>query len=623
MIPFVRAEENDVMTIMRPKPRRKSVRAAAAVLAVAAVVVGVLLVEPGSCPAATAAGTVPVRLKALQIGSGLPIAPNADILARRSTASATGTPVTLDAGMRFSMVGVVCDAPGAAARVVVLLRTSSDGMRWSRWYEAPLERNGQAGRTGQAFTDALWTGAARYVQVGARVETARRPTELSNARVVAIGSFENAEAPAAAGSPGPASAAAEAATLTSRAASLPAPRIVTRAAWGADESLRAAAPAYAAVKMAFVHHTAGGNDYAQANAPAIVRGIYAYHTKALGWNDIGYNFLIDRFGTIYEGRYGGVDKGVVGAQVLGFNTGSTGVSVIGTYASEAPPAAAVASLENLLAWKLSLGGLDSAGTAKMTCGATEKFKAGTAVTLPVIAGHRDANYTECPGDALYAILPTIRTAVGKRINPTKWVVTLELSTASTTVGSSVTCSGAVTTAMGAAGSGTVTVQRRPVAGGAWTDWRTAPLDVDGTYSLAVEMSNHNAWECRTKMPGVTGVLTGFSPLQVLTVRPVDVAAWRVTLRLSAASVPAGSIVRCSGSVKTASGSPGSGRVTIQRRAASGGAWLDWRTATLDPRGGYAVTARMVNRNSWQLRARMAGTPAALAGYSAGGELTVY
>src|SRR5450759_3915908 len=125
--------------------------------------------------------------------------------------------------------------------------------------------------------------------------------------------------------------------------------------------------------MAFVHHPAGRNDSPHADAPAIVR-------------------------TIYEGRYGGVTEGVVGAQVLGFNTGSTGISVIGTYISEAPPAAAVTSLENLLAWKLSLGGLDPFGSAKMTCGSTEKFKAGATVTLPVIAGHRDANYTECPGD---------------------------------------------------------------------------------------------------------------------------------------------------------------------------------------------------------------------------------
>src|SRR5450759_1073070 len=203
--------------------------------------------------------------------------------------------------------------------------------------------------------------------------------------------------------------------------------------------------------MAFVHHTAGGNDYTKADAPAIVRGIYAYHTQALGWDDVGYNFLIDRFGTIYEGRYGGVTKGVVGAQVLGFNTGSTGISVIGTYISKAPSAAAVISLEDLLAWQISLGGLDPSGSAKMTCGSTEKFKAGATVTLPVIAGHRDANYTECPGNALYALLPTVRATVGRLLDPTKWVVTLNVSAASIPANSTVTYSGSVTTATGGTG----------------------------------------------------------------------------------------------------------------------------------------------------------------------------
>ena len=91
--------------------------------------------------------------------------------------------------------------------------------------------------------------------------------------------------------------------------------------------------------MAFVHHTASGNDYTPADAPALMRGVYAYHTKSLGWSDIGYNFLVDRFGTIYEGRYGGMDRGVIGAQVFGFNTGSTGISVMGTFTEEAPPTA--------------------------------------------------------------------------------------------------------------------------------------------------------------------------------------------------------------------------------------------------------------------------------------------
>ena len=187
-----------------------------------------------------------------------------------------------------------------------------------------------------------------------------------------------------------------------------APKIVTRRQWGADESLRGGRPDYATVKMAFIHHTASGNTYTAAEAPAVVRGIYAYHTRSLGWSDIGYNFLIDRFGTIYEGRYGGMKRGVVGAQVLGFNKGSTGISVIGNFAGDAPPAAALASLRKLLAWKLKIHHLDPRGTARLRCDASAKFARGAKVTFPVVAGHRDANNTECPGNVFYPLLPTVR-----------------------------------------------------------------------------------------------------------------------------------------------------------------------------------------------------------------------
>jgi len=198
-----------------------------------------------------------------------------------------------------------------------------------------------------------------------------------------------------------------------------------------------------------------------------------------------------------------------------------------------------------------------------------------------------------------------------------------LSAAFIPANSIVTYSGAVKTATGEAGSGTVAVQRRPASGGSWVDWRTAPLRADGTYSVAVKMTNSNTWQFRAKMPGVTGILTGYSSSQGLTVKHAGLPKWRVTLGLSTTSARAGSSVRYSGAVKTASGSSGSGVVTIQRRRASGVSWLNWRTATLSTRGGYAVKVRMTNRNSWQLRARMAGTAVNLVGYSAGRELTIF
>ena len=193
--------------------------------------------------------------------------------------------------------------------------------------------------------------------------------------------------------------------------------IVTRRQWGADESLRGAGPDYARVRMVFVHHTAGGNDYTAGEAAAVVRGIYAYHTRALGWSDVGYNFLVDRFGTIYEGRAGGVRRGVVGAQVLGFNTGSSGVSMMGNFAGDAPPAEALAALQRLLAWKLKVHHLNPRGTATMRCTASAKFAAGARVKLPVIAGHRQVNFTECPGNIFYPLLPAVRLEAAGRPQP--------------------------------------------------------------------------------------------------------------------------------------------------------------------------------------------------------------
>jgi flagellar hook assembly protein FlgD len=380
-------------------------------VALAALLAAVWLAPRASGAAATWLRTPAVHLRTLHApGDG-------SLRVGRSTGRAASAPVTLDAGMRFTMAGVVCD-PLPTGAATVGLRTSLDGRSWSRWYRAPLETADETGPA-EAFTDPVWTGDARYVQVAATSGSRRAPAELSGVRLVAIDPTGDSSVAARVEDTVRRFAATVAGVSLEQPALAAAnqPVIVTRAEWGADESLRSGSPAYSPVKMAFVHHTASGNTYTQAEAPALVRGIYAYHTdpKGLGWSDIGYNFLVDRFGTIYEGRYGGITRGVVGAQVYGFNTGSTGISVMGTFTDVAPPAEAVAALERLLAWKLSVAGLDPTGTAQLTCGAGQKYKTGSVVSFPVIAGHRDANYTECPGDALYALLPAIRADVAKRM----------------------------------------------------------------------------------------------------------------------------------------------------------------------------------------------------------------
>ena len=183
------------------------------------------------------------------------------------------------------------------------------------------------------------------------------------------------------------------------------PQIITRAGWNAPESIRRAPPSYAdGVHLAIVHHTAGSNSYTAAQSPAIVRAIMIYHVQGNGWNDIGYNFLVDKYGQVFEGRFGGVDKNVTGAHAEGFNTGSVGVALLGTYSVTAPTAAAKNALVNLLAWRLDLAHVDSLSSLTVTSGGNPRFPAGTPVFLRAVSGHRDTGFTTCPGAALYAQL---------------------------------------------------------------------------------------------------------------------------------------------------------------------------------------------------------------------------
>jgi uncharacterized protein with LGFP repeats len=194
----------------------------------------------------------------------------------------------------------------------------------------------------------------------------------------------------------------------------PRPRIITRKGWGASESLREKGFSYTkSVKAAFIHHSATGNGYTCQQAPSVLRSIYRYHVKSLGWRDIGYNFAVDKCGNIYEGRAGGVTKAVRGAHTLGFNTNSMGIAVLGTYSHSSPPAAAVTAVARLTAWKLGLHGGNPSGKVTLTSAGSGKYKKGRKVSLNVISGHRDGFATDCPGGRLYSKLGTARSTSAK------------------------------------------------------------------------------------------------------------------------------------------------------------------------------------------------------------------
>jgi hypothetical protein len=295
------------------------------------------------------------------------------------------------APFRFNMVGLHWKGPGN-----VWFRTALERGEWSEWQPARPEDEDApdigsveaAPHTGWNLGNPYWTGPARYIeyQFDGRV-----------ARVRAH--FLRSDPP-------------ETRPIAARTA---APSIIRRWQWGADESIVRAPPWYAdRVRLAIVHHTAGTNDYSAAQSAAIVRGIQAYHVLGNGWNDIGYNFLVDKYGQVFEGRSGGIDQPVGGAHAQGFNTGSTGVAVLGTYSGRDITTAARSSLVKLISWRLDVAHVDPRTTLTFVSFGSDRFAAGTPVRLRAVSGHRDTAFTSCPGAVLYGRLGEIAQAAAAR-----------------------------------------------------------------------------------------------------------------------------------------------------------------------------------------------------------------
>jgi hypothetical protein len=318
-------------------------------------------------------------VKALLAMLVVTLAAPASALAQGPTLIARDVPLhaartTASALPRFNMVGVHWQGAGT-----VTYRVRAAGGSWSAWRMADTDGNVEHGwRLGNLN----WVGSAEAI----RFRTQGRVTRL---RAYYVWSPPEQ-------------------LLARRLLIANAPPIIPRLSWGADESIRRAPPAYAdAVHFAIVHHTAGSNNYTRAQSAAIVRGIEIYHVQGNGWNDIGYNLLVDKYGQVFEGRYGGVNRPVIGAHAEGFNTGSVGVAVIGDYNSTRLPAAAKSALEQLLSWRLDIAHVDPLSTFQWLSAGNPRFPKNVAVFLRAISGHRDTGYTDCPGDALYAQLPEI------------------------------------------------------------------------------------------------------------------------------------------------------------------------------------------------------------------------
>ena len=206
----------------------------------------------------------------------------------------------------------------------------------------------------------------------------------------------------------------------------PLPGVRSRAAWGADESLRRGAPTYAAaVKAVVVHHTAGSNDYTPADVPRRIRADYAYHVKARGWADLGYNVVVDKFGGIWEGRAGGIGRATIGSHAAGFNTGTLGVSLLGDMTRALPTPEAVRAVARVSAYAAGVWRFDPLGTVVLTSGGSPKYAAGRRVTLPRVHGHRDVGLTSCPG-ALYDRLGEVRRSASALLGPAPRITSVQL-----------------------------------------------------------------------------------------------------------------------------------------------------------------------------------------------------
>jgi uncharacterized protein with LGFP repeats len=313
----------------------------------------------------------------------------------------------------FAMVALTADdLSGTSARV----RAKKPDGSWGPWFDAEsLEGVGPEG-AGVHGTEPVFVGRTTDVQISVnRVEVAPLPPAGPRSDLGYVPA--NVEHPLSqdlkAVLISPPQAPVDISSIPPEAATPPGvpPAIIGRAQWGADESQVCGKPVYdSGVQAGVVHHTAGSNDYSPEDSAGIVRSIFEYHTQTLGWCDIAYNALVDKYGQVFEGRAGGIDRPVEGAHTGGFNPNTWGVAMLGNFDDVPPTPIQLRTTGRLLGWRLGLDHVDPMGTVVLTStgGSFTKFPQGAAITLPTIFTHRDVGNTDCPGNAAYAAMPLLR-----------------------------------------------------------------------------------------------------------------------------------------------------------------------------------------------------------------------
>jgi N-acetylmuramoyl-L-alanine amidase len=420
-------------------------------------------------------------------GAGLLLGPVAGALAAdrrgervfsRWVGSLHGDSAVIHPTRRFALAGVQWAGPRGGR---IELRTRVQGGAWSPWVLASVTgHDGDRARAG-LFGEPVWTGAADMIQLrshgpasGVVIHFVARGEALPAADLASTASLPLAQPILDAG-PGQ-------------------PPIIARSAWAGERARpEFATAAYGEIKLAFVHHTVNPNGYSAAEVPALLLAVFDYHRYVRGFFDIAYNFIIDHFGRIWEARAGGIDEPVVGAHAGAYNQESTGVAVLGTFSDVAPPPAAIDALQHLLAWKLALHGIPSEGEVRVEVDPAAafytRFRPGQMVLLPRVAGHRQGDLTDCPGNAFFAQLPSIRPGIAA-LEGVPTVLSLVVAP-STTVAPATTLavSGGLTTLEGAPLGG-ATVEIQSLTNDQATTIATATTAADGTWSASLPVQRN-------------------------------------------------------------------------------------------------------------------------------------
>ena len=321
----------------------------------------------------------------------------------------------------FGLVGVTAaEAFDPGTRVVVRVR--QDGA-WTDWMQVPVSEHmpdpgSEEYERARFGTEPLVASEADGVQVRIDTPSGEVPTDT---RLVMIDNPVRPE---------DADLGHESAPASSAQAVANRPRIITRAEWGADESLKRGTVSYSPrIKVAFVHHVVSSNDYTEAEAAQQMRNVYSWFTEGIQVNDFGYNFMVDRFGRIYEGRAGGVELAVIGAHTAGFNAETFAVSFLGNADTLNPTQEEgqriADAMSRLIAWKLDLNKVNPRGSAVLTSagpgpgsGTTSMYYAGEKVRIKTVSGHGDIGSTSCPGDFLRPAVMPMRSRAAEMMGTT-------------------------------------------------------------------------------------------------------------------------------------------------------------------------------------------------------------